>query len=91
MNEPSEEEIVKAITQKVKEAERNLLNTLQHDLFSGSSDAVMFAYEPPTLAEKITTAAWKVYYFFRCRVVGVWNVLKKGECGSCEQDDYRWE
>lgn len=90
MNEPSEEEIIKAITQKVKEAERNLLNTLQHDLFSGSSDAVMFAYEPPTLAEKITTAARKVYYFFRCRVVGVWNVLRNGECGDCEREDIGW-
>lgn len=91
MKEPSEEEIIKAITYKIRETEKRMMDNFTSDFFFGSSDAVMFAYEPPTLAEKITTAARKVYYFFRCRVVGVWNVLKKGECGSCEQDDYRWE
>ena len=90
MNELSEEDFIKAMYQKAYEAEQRMMNQFHEELLSGTSDAIEFTYQPPTPTEKITEAAWKVYYFFRCRIVGVWNVLKKGECGDCERGNKLW-
>lgn len=86
----SEDEIIRLMSERIQQAETRMFNALQEDLYGGPVDHSNFKYEPPTLKQKLAKMWWTARYFVTCRIFGVWSVLRRGECGSCERidDDY---
>jgi len=80
---------IQKLNAAIKQAQERLYNNICNDLFSWDNN-----YKEPTEAEKKSLQRWKLkqkilasWYFIKCRVIGIYNVMLHGECGLCEHDE----
>lgn len=82
-----EEDVVAIMSRRIAEAEKRMIDNFNEALFSGGVDS-NYIYIPPTRWQKLRTTLRRIYYFFNCRIIGIYEVLRYGETQRIREDDY---